>query len=168
MIGEQPHLLSDSGDPLIDRRVAVLDEEIARNPAVFLAAVNTLGGLATGEAATLEMKEDEEPRAPETTVKATRERVKMLLEHNDIRFIDFDRESERAIYGNPEVLRRIKLVKQQKSTVVKQGSQRLHQENPRAVELRDELTLFKLGIFVERVLRWQEQTALAHHENLPA
>jgi hypothetical protein len=155
---EEPLLQTYTSDLGARGRIRELDGLIAEDPIVFMAACRELGGEAVKHMA----NQDTELSLDTERVQTVVPKLSEFLRNNDLLHVDFDPDSDTAVYGDPSVRRMISTVQGAKSRIKKQGSKHIVEENPNAVGLRDGLSALKLYLFAKRKADWARQQASAN------
>lgn len=135
-------------------RIAALDAAIWESPEAYLDAVAYMGGITLG-------KGDEHPDTYTHAPADVPQRLQSFLESDDDTRVEFDEASDEAIFDDSEVRRRLAYNKSKLDVRHRSSGhgQSTTEDHPEAANFLNQLSLYKLYLYIGRVRAYKAQTA---------
>ncbi len=150
---EQPQIIVDNGtDPLIAKRIHMIDRAIHRSPERFQESVDNLGELATSQV--IEIGDIDK-----RIVTATRKPDELITEFLNNRYDRdsvFDDATEEALAEDETAAELLAVMRSKTSQIISAGiMKKISRQNMDAPAARDEFRRYRLGFYIKRVIALQ-------------
>jgi hypothetical protein len=145
-------------------RLNRLQQEISRQPGIFLKAFEALGEEATADSLDIH---DERINTVDLSIEP-RDLIKEYFTKRDDKYVEFDSATDDAMMKNEKYKRLITASRDLRSEKIKTGVMRSEtRENPLAEAARNEVRRYTFGFFLKRAVGWSQQQARTN-DRLPS